>query len=385
MYKRLLDLSDSATESCFLWGARQTGKSTLLRERFPDALRYDLLLSDTYRRILQHPSVLREQCEAIGLTGSSQMTPVIIDDVQKIPDLLDEIHWLIENRALKFILCGSSARKLKRGHANLLGGRALRLELYPLCYPEMPDFSLERALNHGLLPRHYLSDIPNRLLEAYVSDYLKEEIAAEALTRNIPSFNRFLEVAAFSNGEQVNYSNIASDCGVSSPTVKNYFSILYDTLIGYRLPAYRTRKKRRLITADKFYFFDLGVAAHLTRRGKVEKGSELFGRVFEHFMFMELTAHRRYSRADYSLSFWRTTSQFEVDFIIDDARCAIEVKATHQVRGKHLKGLRAFMEEHTVKYPIVVSNEPTPRKTDDGILILPWEIFLQRLWNNEYT
>jgi len=380
----MLDLSEAYEETCFLWGARQTGKSTLLRTIFPDALRYDLLLSDTYRKLMQHPAIVREECEASGLDGASQKTPIIIDAIQKIPDLLDEVHWLIENRNLRFILCGSSARKLKRGHANLLGGRALRLELYPLCYPEIPDFSLERALNQGLLPRHYLSHMSDRLLEAYVSDYLKEEIAVEALTRNIPSFNRFLEIAAFSNGELINYSNIASDCAVSSPTVKNYFDILEDTLIGYRLAAYTARKKRRLITADKFYFFDVGMAAFLTNRGKVVQHSELFGRAFEHFIFMELTAHRRYSHLRYPLTFWRTASQYEVDFIIGDTLCAIEVKATEHIKGKHLKGLRALMEEHTVKYPIIICTGSVSRKTEDGILILPWDIFLKRLWNNEF-
>ncbi|NCC53447.1 MAG: ATP-binding protein, partial [Spartobacteria bacterium] len=377
MYKRIIDLAVCMEESCFLWGARQTGKSTLLRQRFPDALRYDLLLSDTYRQLIENPAVIREHCDARKLTAETQQHPIIIDEVQKIPEILDEIHWLIENRGLRFVLCGSSARKLRRGHANLLGGRALRLALYPFCYPEIPDFSLERALNHGLLPRHYQSKMPRQLLTAYVSDYLKEEIAAEALTRNIPSFNRFLEVAAYSNGEQVNYTNIASDCGVSSPTVKNYFEILYDTLIGYRLPAFRLRQKRRLVTADKFYFFDLGVVAHLARRGNVAPGSELFGRAFEHFIFMEITAHRGYSMENYPLAFWRTTSQFEVDFIIGDALCAIEVKASNAVKGKHLKGLRAFMEEHTVKRPIVVSCEPAARKTEDGIVILPWQQFLE--------
>jgi len=198
---------------------------------FPDSIRYDLLLSDEYRRLLTQPSILRQECLAKNINGENQRAPIIIDEVQKVPDLLDEFHWLIENRNLRFILCGSSARKLKRGHANLLGGRAIRYELFTLVFPEIPDFLLIKALNNGLIPRHYLSENPVHMIRSYIGDYLKEEISAEALTRNIAAFNRFLEIAAITNGECVNYHNIANQCGVSSPTVKEYFQILSDTLI----------------------------------------------------------------------------------------------------------------------------------------------------------
>lgn len=380
MYKRILNLPLSETETCFLWGPRQTGKSTLLKTLFPDARRYDLLLSNEYHRLLTNPGLIREECQAESKASKRKKLPVIIDEVQKIPALLDEVHWLIENADMRFILCGSSARKVKRGQANLLGGRAVRYELHPFVYPEIPDFSLSKALNGGLLPRHYLSPHPQRLIESYVGDYLKEEIAAEALTRNVPAFSRFLKIAALTNGELINYRNIASECGVSAPTVKEYFQILDDTLIGKQLPAFRKRAKRRLIGAPKFYFFDIGIVAHLTHRGSVGKGSELFGKAFEHFIYMEILAHSSYSELNYPIAYWKTASGFEVDFVLGDHEFAIEVKSASMVGNRHLKGMRAFKEEYTAQRYIVVSMDPKPRKTADGIDILPWEVFLDRLW-----
>jgi len=382
MYRRKLDLSLSSEESCFLWGPRQTGKSTLLKFLFPKAKYYDLLLSDQYRRLVSDPSLLRQECEALGLSGENQRFPIIIDEVQKIPDLLDEVHWLIENRRLRFILCGSSPRKLKRKSGSLLGGRAVKYKLFPLVFSEIPDFSLLEALNNGLLPRHYLSRSADKLLEAYTGDYLKEEIVAEAATRNIPAFSRFLEVAAISNGEIINFNNIASECGVSAPTVKGYFQILEDTLIGIWIPAFRKQYKRRLISSPKFMFFDVGIVSHLTHRGKIEQGSELFGRAFEHFIILEVLAHSSYSDLNYPVEYWRTASQFEVDLILGKGDVAIEIKSTTLAKDRHLKGLRAFKEEHKSNY-ILVSQDPNPRKTNDGILILPWKIFLNRLWANK--
>jgi predicted AAA+ superfamily ATPase len=383
MYKRIIDFTCCAQESCFLWGPRQTGKSTLLKMRFPGARYYDLLLSDVYRRLLSNPAVLREEIMAAERKPSAgSALPIIIDEVQKVPDLLDEIHWLIENRHCRFILCGSSARKLKRKHANLLGGRALRMELHPLVFPEIPGFSLEQALNRGLLPRHYQNASPRRLIQAYVGDYLKEEIAAEALTRNIPAFSRFLEVAALSNGEIINFNNIASECGVSAPTVKGYYEILEDTLIGRFLPAFVKRAKRRLIGAPKFFLFDVGVVAQLARRGQVETGSELFGKALEHYLYMELHAHTSYSGLLYPLAYWRTASQFEVDFIMGE-EVAVEVKSTSLATDKHLKGLRAFKEEYPRKQYLLVTRDAAPRRTADGIDILPWQVFLERLWDDK--
>lgn len=378
MYKRNQVLSGRGRESCFLWGARQTGKSTLLQDLFADSPRYDLLLSDEYGRLRTRPSLLREEL----LSAPPGARPVVIDEVQKIPELLDEVQWLSVNRGMSFVLCGSSARKLKRSGANLLGGRAMRYELFPLTYPEIPDFDLLRALNNGLLPRHYQAEEPRGLMEAYVGDYLKEEIAAEALTRNIPAFGRFLEAAAFSNGELVNHQNVASECGVSAPTVKQYFSILEDTLIGRMLPSFQKRPKRRVIQAPRFYLFDVGLANLLLKRGRILPRSESFGKAFEHFIYQELAAHSHYSRLHYPIAYWRTASQFEVDFILGDHEVAVEVKGAEQVSAQHLKGLKAFREEYKTRHSIVVSMDARPRLVD-GIEILPWETFLKRLWAGE--
>ena len=346
-------------------------------------MRYDLLLSTEYQHLLRHPGLIREQCLATGLDGNSQRDPIIIDEIQKVPVLLDEVHWLIENRGLRFILCGSSARKLKRGHANLLGGRAVSYKLHPLVFPEIPDFSLMKALNAGLIPRHYDSARPKRLMQSYVGDYLKEEIAAEALTRNIPSFSRFLEVAALSNGEILNYTNIARECGVSNPTVKEYFQILEDTLVGQQLPAFKKRKKRRLITSPKFNFFDLSPVIYLSHRGEVNPGSELFGRAFEHYMWMEIVAHSNYSEMFYPITYWRTSSGFEVDFVLGDHEIAVEIKSSKLANKSHLKGLRRFKEEYSTRRSILVSLDPKPRKTEDQIEILPWQVFLEQLWGGD--
>ena len=376
---RIQRLQGCGGESCFLWGPRQTGKSTLLTVCYPKVRRYDLLLSDEFERLSRRPALLREEVLA---NPPMPGEPVIIDEIQKIPALLDDVQWLIVNHQISFILCGSSARKLRRGAANLLGGRALRYELFPLVSAEIPDFDLLRALNHGLLPRHYAAANPRRMMAAYIGDYLKEEIAAEAFTRNVPAFSRFLPAAAFSNGEIVNYTAIASDCGVSMPTVKSYFEILEDTLIGRFLPSFQKRPKRRVIQAPKFFFFDVGIAAALTRRGPVVYPSEMFGRAFEHFIYQELVAHRHYSGLEYPMAYWRTASGYEVDFILDDGDIAIEVKGVDTIKDRHLRGLKAFCEDYQPRRAIVISCDARPRKVG-AIDILPWPVFLARLWAGE--
>lgn len=377
MYNRKQVFIGSEQESIFFWGARQTGKSTLLKTLFPNALWFDLLLSEEYERLSKKPELLREI-----ILANRNVSLVIIDEIQRLPDLLNEVHWLISNHNIRFILSGSSPRKILRGGFNLLGGRALRYELYPLISVEIPDFDLIRALNHGLLPRHYDSANPRKLLSSYIGSYLQDEIVAEARIRNVHTFSRFLEVAALTNGEMINYTNIASDCGISAKTIKEYFQILEDTLIGRYLPSFQKRPKRRVITAPKFYMFDIGITNYLLNRTKIEKGTELFGKAFEHFIYQEIYAHSRYSDVNYPMYYWRTASQIEIDFVLGDHEVAIEVKATDQATVRHLKGLKAFAEEYDVKKLILVSNDPLPRLVDD-IEILPWKVFLERLWKDE--
>jgi predicted AAA+ superfamily ATPase len=376
IFQRNQVFADNEGQSIFFWGPRQTGKSTLLKQVFPDALCFDLLLSDVFSRLLINPEYLRQAILA------QSKKKVIIDEIQKIPILLNEVHWLIENHQIQFILSGSSPRKIIRSGENLLGGRALRYELFPLVSAEIPDFDLLRALNHGLLPRHYLAKNPKRLIAAYIGNYLQDEIVAEARIRNVDVFARFLNAAAFSNGEMVNFNNIATDCGVSAPTIKEYFRILEDTLIGKFIPVFQHKPKRRVQKAPKFYFFDNGIVNHLLNRGKIELNSELFGNAFETLILHELLAHSHYSGNEYPISFWRTASQIEVDFILGKHEVAIEVKSSSGITGKHLSGIKAFKEEYTVKKSIIVCNEAMPRILD-GIDILPWREFLYRLWANE--
>lgn len=364
---------DNEGQSVFFWGPRQTGKSTLLKNIFADALWFDLLLSDLYKRLLINPEYLRETILA------QEKKTVVIDEIQRIPILLNEVHWLIVNHGIQFILSGSSPRKILRSGENLLGGRALRYELFPLVSHEIPEFDLLRALNHGLLPKHYLSENPKKLISAYIGSYLQDEIIAEAKIRNIDVFAKFLGAAAFSNGEIVNYTNIASECGVSSPTIKEYFQILEDTLVGRFVPVFQKKPKRRVIKAPKFYYFDVGVTNYLLKRSKIELGTEQFGNAFESFILQELMAHSHYSGLEYGISYWRTASQLEVDFILGNHEVAIEVKGSKNVNSSHLKGLKAFMEEYQVKKALVVCNEPLPRIVD-GIEILPYSVFLERLW-----
>lgn len=378
-YPRQLALPTRGT--FFLWGPRQTGKSTLLRATFPDVHYVDLLSTREQLRFARDPGLLREEIPP----GRG---PVVIDEIQKVPGLLDEVHWLIENRGVDFALCGSSARKVRRGHANLLGGRALGLELHGLVSAELgSDFDLVRALNQGWLPRHYAAATAEEaadFVRGYVDDYLREEILAEGLTRSLPTFADFLDAAALSDGELVSYATIARDCGVSAPTVRAYYEILVDTLVGRFLPAYRKRPKRRVIQAPKFYFFDVAVVGRLARRGTLAPGSELFGKAFESWIFHELAAHRAYTGFRHDLSFWRLASGIEVDFVVGDMLVAIEAKATPRVHVDHLRGLRALREDHPrVGRRVIVSLDPRPRRTEDGIDVLPALEFARSLWAGE--
>ncbi|MCG2712774.1 MAG: AAA family ATPase [Candidatus Omnitrophica bacterium] len=377
---RMLDMRLPERQSAFLWGARKTGKSTYLREKFPNSVVYDFLKTDVFFEFSKKPSLLRERLLAKDEPALKQ--PVILDEVQKVPQLLDEVHWLIENKGLRFVLCGSSARKIKKGHANLLGGRAWRYELFPFVSREIGKIDLLRVLNHGLIPLHYLQNDEDckKSLKAYVQDYLREEVFAEGLTRNIPAFSRFFDAFGYSHGEMTNYCNIARECGVDSKTVKEYYQILVDTLLAVRVEPYKKRQLRQVITkASKYYLFDVGVAGYLTKRHLSEQKGAEFGRAFEHFLLMEIVAYRSYSGKDFSINFWRTKSGIEVDFILGQGEVAIEIKGTGHVDNRSIYGLDAFTEASSPKKSILVCNEKEKR-IHGKIAIIPWEIFLRELW-----
>ena len=372
--ERKLDLNEVLRKkSCFLFGPRQTGKSSLIRHNFASHSVYNLLDNETFLKINYSPKRIREE-----LQPSTKI--VIIDEIQKIPTLLDEVHLLIEEHGIKFLLTGSSARKLRRGGVNLLGGRALVKNFHPFSFCELKErFNLLHAINYGLLPPIYFSDEPEEDLKAYAGIYLKEEIAQEGLTRNIPAFSRILEVAALCNGNLINYTNISNDAQVARSTVQEYFQILKDTLIAYEITPWKKSKKRKPISTSKLYFFDTGICRFLQNRSKMKTGSPEFGEGFESFIFHELKTCADYSSLG-EIHYWRSKSGFEVDFILEDT--AIEVKASKTI-GKHdLKGLIALQEEQKLKNYILVSLEDKER-TVDKIKILPWEKFLTRLWGKE--
>lgn len=380
-FKRILKISLPSRQSAFLWGPRKTGKSTYLKETFPESIYYDFLKTDVALEFIKRPALLREQLMAKD--EMSLKRPIIIDEVQKVPEVMDEVHWLIENKGLSFILCGSSARKLKRGKGNLLGGRAWRFEMFPLVTPELKDIDLLRALNHGLIPDHYLSDDYKMSLQGYVQDYLKEEVFAEGLIRNIPAFARFFDAVGYTHGELISFSNIARDCGVDSKTVKEYYQILADTLLGRLVEPFRKRQSRQVIMrSPKFYLFDVGVAGAIIKRQITETKGEQFGRAFEHFIFMEIVAYSSYSRINFPVHYWRTKSGLEVDFILGNGEVAVEVKGQQLVDNAELKSLAAFIEENRPKKAIIVSNEREGRRVGP-ITILPWRTFLEELWAGE--
>lgn len=380
MLKRYTQLKDAETDSIFLFGARQTGKTTLINELFPHAVQYDLLDSSTFERLERNPSLLYQELEMLPPD-----TLVIIDEIQLIPILLNEVHRLIVKNQLRFVLSGSSARKLKRKGVNMLGGRALRNYMYPLVSCEIEDFDLLRALQNGMIPRHYLAPNPSilwRRIQAYITVYLREEIKEESLVRNLSTFNKFLEVAAMTDGEMVVWNNIAQDCGIDSKTVKEYFSILEETLVGYMIPAYSRKVKRNIRQAPRFYYFDLCIPNYLLGRKNLQQGSTDFGHAFEHLMIQELVAYLGYHNIEGGLSYWHTYTDLEVDAIIGDALVAIEFKSSKEVQPRHLNGLKAFKEENPDCRAIVVSMDERPRLLQ-GFEIYPAVDFLRMLWKDE--
>lgn len=362
-------------KSYFLLGPRQTGKTFLIQQTLSNARVYDLLDHSVYLALSQNPGRMAEE-----LTSKDRI--VVIDEIQRLPELLNEVHRLIESRGVRFLLTGSSARKLRRGGINLLGGRARTKHLHPLTYGELgAQFDLHRAVERGLLPSIYFSDDPRADLQSYAGAYLQQEIVAEGATRNIPAFSRFLKVASFCNGTIVNFTNVANDAQVKRTTVYEYFEILKDTLLLYELPAWRKTRKRKPLASSKYYFFDVGVVSALQGR-RFRPGTPEFGEALETYLLHELTAYSDYVSGE-PLSYWRTTTGFEVDFIFGD-HTAVEVKAKENVSAQDLRSLRALAEEKQFERYLCVSLEPRARKVD-GISVLPIIEFLQALWDGEYA
>lgn len=379
MYSRRLPLAEIIRhKSVLLFGPRQTGKTTLLRDALPGAIHYDLLESETYRELVARPEMIRRR-----LTGQEKV--IVIDEIQRLPVLLNEVHTMIErNRDLRFVLTGSSARTLRRGGVNLLGGRAWTAHLFPLVSQELDFAGLNKRVSIGSLPSIYDSPTPHEDLSAYVGTYLREEIRAEGLVRSVESFSRFLDVAALGNGQLMNFTEVASDSGVPARTVREHFQLLDDTLLGTMLPPFQQTKKRKPVATSKFYLFDTGVANHLMKRFQIGQGTPEYGQALEHLIYLECRAWLSYQRVEVPLTFWRTHSQFEVDFLFGDS-VAIEVKSAERVTERAFKGLRALAEEIPLKRKVVVSLESAPWRSDDGIEVLPVENFLRQLWAGEFA
>jgi predicted AAA+ superfamily ATPase len=362
-------------KSHFLFGPRQTGKTFLIRQTLKTARVYDLLDSSVYLTLSRNPGRIAEELDPHDRL-------VVIDEIQRIPELLNEVHRLIEDRGVRFLLTGSSARKLRRGGVNLLGGRARTRYLHPLTYRELGDhFDLKRVVRNGLLPAIYFSDDPHEDLKAYAGTYLQQEIVAEGAVRNIPAFSRFLRIAALCNSSIVNFTNVANDAQVARTTVYEYFEILKDTLIIRELAAWRKSKKRKPLASSKYYFFDAGVTAALQER-EFRLGTPEFGEAFETYIMHELTCYRDYVSGE-PLSYWRSTSGFEVDFIIGD-HTAVEVKAKQTIASSDLKSLHALAEENKLKRYLCVSLETRRRRVGE-VTILPYLEFLDSLWGGLFT
>jgi predicted AAA+ superfamily ATPase len=373
---RIVDLKALLSKkSHFLFGPRQTGKTFLIRHTLKDVRVYDLLDSSIYLALSRNLGRIAEEL-------SLDDRVVVIDEIQRLPELLNEVHRLIEERGFRFLLTGSSARKLRRGGINLLGGRARTRYLHPLTFKELRQhFDLFLAIERGLIPSIYFSDNPRADLQAYAGSYLQQEIVAEGATRNVPAFSRFLRVAALCNATIVNFTNVANDAQVARTTVYEYFEILKDTLVLYELPAWRKSKKRKPLASSKYYFFDVGIVAVLQQR-EFRMGTPEFGEAFETYLMHELISYRDYVSKE-PLSYWRSTSGFEVDFIIAD-HTAIEVKAKENLSPNDIKSLRMLAEEKRVKRYICVSLEPRRRKVGN-VIILPYRDFLDSLWSGEYS
>ena len=363
--------------SYFLFGPRQTGKTTFLNAEFPEAEHINLLDSLVYRELSKRPELLRQR-------HNEQRKLIVIDEVQRLPEILNEVHLMIErDKSLRFILTGSSARGLRRGGVNLLGGRVHMASWFPLVTPEAEGIGLQQRLLTGSMPAIVTSENPWEDLSAYTGLYLQEEIRNEGFVRSIEAFSRFLDIAGMSNGMMINFTEVGSDAGVPPRTVREHYQLLEDTLLGFQLKPFQKAKKRKPVATSKFYMFDTGLAHYLMRRRSALPGSREYGDALEHFIILECRAWLSYNRReDLAMTYWHTHSRHEVDLLIGD-RIAIEVKAAENIGNHHLAGIRALSEEIELDRRIIVSSERLPRRTDDGIEILPAEEFLRQLWAGE--
>ena len=369
-------------KSLFLFGPRQTGKSSYIKNQLAHPrLSWTLQDNELYRDLSMRPSLLRNTLRAKGINDGV----VVLDEIQRLPDLLNEVHMLIEETEIHFLLTGSSARKLRKKGVNLLGGRAGRLNFHSLVWPEIRRFetSPDAIFKTGLLPSAFTGDDYESFLTDYVGLYVKEEIEAEREVRNLPPFWEFLRIAAANSGEITNYENVARNVGISGVSVREWYRILVDTLIGFEVPPYRKTKIRKPNASSKFYIFDTGVTRKLQGLSAIEEGTTEFGRYFENYIAMEIRSFLDYSGSDNEgLSYWHAQSGQEVDFIIRD-RVAVEVKAAKRVSPRDMKGLKALMEEGLMEKYILVCREDFPQLLDNGILILPYRDFLSDLWDGK--
>ena len=371
IYNRIIKLNEFKEGSAFLLGPRQVGKSTVLRTSYPDSQIINLLKTEEYLALSNDPTRLR------GMAARGKLT--IIDEVQRIPELLNEVHYLIEEHGARFLMTGSSARKLRKGGVNLLGGRARTLRLHPLSLIELGNvFDLDKALQFGMLPAVWTSDEPAILLRSYAMDYLEQEIIAEAAVRNVAAFRRFLSFAALISGQQINYTKLASDAQIKPTTLREHVEILIDSLIASRIAPWQGGHNRKVVSTEKLYLFDTGVTRTLQDRRSYAPNTPEYGLAFESLLYHELCCYSEYISKE-RISYWRTTTSTEVDFILGD-RLAIEAKASRNTSDSDLKGLRAIQSEFAFKARILVCLEPHERHSEDGILILPFENFIRQLW-----
>ena len=375
------EINPTKSKSYFLFGPRQTGKSTLVKGFItPKDLYIDLLPQRNFLNYSKNPGRLRE--EILAHLEQHENPLCIIDEIQKIPSLLDEVHELIESKGIRFILTGSSARKLRRGGTNLLAGRAYTYRLFPLTFMEIGDqFNLGRALKTGSLPVLWQSskEDPREFLRSYTETYLKEEVAAEGLVRNIGPFAQFLDVAAANDGETVNFNNIARECFVSVKTVQQYFQILEDTFLAYKIPAWTRSERRRLVSHPRYYFFDTGVTNSLSHTLTEQLNPKIYGRRFEQFVIGQLMAIIHYRRLDYQLYYWRTNHGAEVDVLLASGnriKYALEIKSSQNIAVESLSGLKSFMEDNPGVSLYVLGDGQNRRLLKDDITIINWDDFI---------